>query len=48
MSLHTTRTTNTAAAFGSRPMDPSQRLRTYGRIRPLESNRTWWERLLRR
>ena len=29
-------------------MDPSQRLRTYGRIRPLESNRTWWERLLRR
>ena len=32
MSLHTSRTTSTAASFGSRPMDPSQRLRTYGRI----------------
>ena len=48
MSLHTTRTTSSVASIASRPMDPSQRLRTYGRIRPLESNRTWWERLLRR
>lgn len=49
MSLHTTRTTTSAAQLGPRPaMDPSLRLRTYGRIRPLEEGRTWWERLLRR
>ncbi|MFM5884568.1 MAG: hypothetical protein ACKOQ3_04440 [Novosphingobium sp.] len=30
------------------PMDPSQRLRTHGRIRPLEADQTWWERLFRR
>ena len=29
-------------------MDPSVRLRTYGRLRPLESSLTWWDRLLRR
>ena len=29
-------------------MDPSLRLRTYGRIRPLEADMTWWERMFRR
>ncbi|WP_296677800.1 hypothetical protein [Novosphingobium sp.] len=29
-------------------MDPSIRLRTYGKIRPMAADRTWWERLLRR
>ncbi len=29
-------------------MDPSLRLRTYGRIRPLEADLTWWERMFRR
>ena len=29
-------------------MDPSLRLRTYGRIRPLEADLTWWERIFRR
>ena len=28
-------------------MDPSLRLRTYGRIRPLEADMTWWERMFR-
>ena len=49
MSLHTSRTTSAIAWNPPRPpMDPSQRLRTYGRIRPLETDQTWWERLLRR
>ncbi|PKB25085.1 hypothetical protein B0I00_0266 [Novosphingobium kunmingense] len=30
------------------PMDPSLRLRTYGRIRPLAEDMTWWERIFRR
>ena len=29
-------------------MDPSVRLHTYGRLRPLASSLTWWDRLLRR
>jgi len=33
----------------SRPgMDPSQRLKTYGRIQPFGDERFWWERLFRR
>ena len=28
--------------------DPSLRLLTYGRIRPLETDLTWWERMFRR
>ncbi len=31
-----------------KPMDPSLRLHTYGRIRPLEADLTWWERMFRR
>ncbi len=30
------------------PMDPSLRLRTHGRIRPLADDMTWWERIFRR
>lgn len=30
------------------PMDPSMRLRTYGRVRPLAEDMTWWERIFRR
>lgn len=29
-------------------MDPSLRLKTYGRIRPLDEDLTWWERIFRR
>jgi hypothetical protein len=29
-------------------MDPSLRLQTYGRIRSLDQERHWWERLFRR
>ena len=49
MALQSSRETGSVRWNPARPaMDPSLRLRTYGRIRPLESDRTWWERLLRR
>lgn len=35
-------------SFTKPPLDPGVRRQTYGRIRPMDCDRTWWERLLRR
>ena len=40
--------TSKAASSSRGQMDPSVRLRTYGRLRTLASSLTWWDRLLRR
>ena len=48
VSQQSTLTSKTAWAPPRDQMDPSLRLRIYGRLRPLESGMTWWERLTRR
>jgi hypothetical protein len=43
------RSTSTLHVVQPRPgMDPSLRLQTYGRIRPFDQDKRWWERLFRR
>lgn len=47
--LHNPRSASNLSTIQPRPaMDPSLRLKTYGRIRPLDEDLTWWERLFRR
>lgn len=48
VSQQSTITSKAAWAPPRGQMDPSVRLRTYGRLRPLESSLSWWDRLLRR
>lgn len=36
------------ASLYTAPLDPTLRRLTYGRIRPMDCDLTWWERLFRR
>ena len=38
----------TLSGLPRQSLDPSIRRLTYGRIKPMDSDLTWWERLFRR